>query len=82
MERGRRLGERPGPDPVRALAAGVLKRAVDDVRQTKMSGIPAQVRAACAAEAAAWLAGEGAEEYCGALGIEAATLRQALRLGR
>lgn len=80
--RARRLGHTAGYDPIRALAAGVVNRAVDDLRQRRLTGVAASYRETCAVQAARWLASEDAEPFCGVLGIDADDLCRALLLDR
>lgn len=80
--RARRLGLRAGYDPILALAAGVVNRAVDDLHQRRLTGVAASYREVCAVQAALWLASDDAETFCGVLGIDADAMCRALRLER
>ena len=78
--RARRLGNDPGYDPIRALAAGVVHRALDDIRRRGLTGVAPTARDLVAYQAARWLASDEAEIFCGALGIDADAMQQALNL--
>ena len=78
--RARRLGLNTGYDPIRALAAGVVHRAVDDLRQRGLSSYPASSRSLMASQAARWLASDDAASFCGALGIDPDAMNHALNL--
>ena len=78
--RARRLGSIAGYDPILALAAGVVHRAVDDLRQRGLTGVPTSYREATALQAARWLASDEAASFCGALGIDPDAMHQALNL--
>lgn len=78
--RARRVGHPAGYDPIRALVAGVVHRAVDDMRRRGLTGVAPMARDLVAYQAAQWLASEDAELFCGALGIDTDAMHQALNL--
>ena len=78
--RARRVGRTAGYDPVLGLAAGVVHRAVDDLRQRGLTGVSPMARDLVSYQAARWLASDEAASFCGALGIDADAMGQALGL--